>query len=152
LTSGPVYCERAVAALGGKDIGGGEMMMDQHIKTASIIQIALGIPGVLAGLFIFFVVSGGGLLSGDPTAIAITGIVAWVVGGLLVITHIPGIIGGIFMLQGHRWARYVLIVVAALELLDMPIGTAAGIYTLWALLRDPRPQATTAPSVILPPV
>lgn len=126
--------------------------MDQHIKAASIIQIALGIPGILVGVLVFVLVSGGGLLSGDPTAIAITGIVAWVVGGLLIVTHIPGIVGGIFMLRGHPWARYVLIVVAALELLDMPIGTAAGIYTLWALLRDPKPQLPAVPSVHLPPV
>jgi hypothetical protein len=110
--------------------------MDKHVKIAAIIQIALGIPGVLVGVLVFFIVSGGGLLSGDPTAIAITGVVAWAVGGLLVLTHIPGIIGGIFMLRGHQWARYVLFVVAALELLDIPIGTAAGIYTLWALMRD----------------
>jgi hypothetical protein len=127
-------------------------VLDQHVKAASIIQIALGIPGVLAGLFVFFVVSGGGLLSGDPTAIAITGIVAWVIGGLLVVTHIPGIIGGIFMLRGHRWARYVLLVVAALELLDLPIGTAAGIYTLWALLRDPKPEPPAVASMHLSPV
>lgn len=127
-------------------------VVDQHVKTASIIQIALGIPGLLIGLLVFFVVSGGGLLSGDPTAIAITGVVAWLVGGLLVVTHIPGIIAGIFMLRGHQWARYVLLVVAALELLDMPIGTAAGAYTLWALLRNPNPEPPAMPNMHLPPV
>ena len=127
-------------------------VVDQHVKAASIIQIALGIPGVLVGLFVFLVVSGGGLLSGDPTAIAITGVVAWLVGGLLVVTHIPGIIAGTFMLRGHQWARYVLLVVAALELLDMPIGTAAGAYTLWALLRNPSPEPPAITSMHLPPV
>jgi hypothetical protein len=110
--------------------------MDKHMKAAAVLQIALGIPGILIGVLVYFVVSGGGLISGDPTAIAITGIVGTVVGGLLVVTHLPGIIAGAFALRGHEWARWVLIAVGFLELIDFPIGTAAGAYTLWALLRE----------------
>ncbi|MCA9727972.1 MAG: hypothetical protein R3E12_09440 [Candidatus Eisenbacteria bacterium] len=112
--------------------------MDKHAKLAAIIQIAFGIPGILIGALVYFIVSGGGLISGDPTAIAITGMVGWTVGGLLVLTHLPGVIAGAFALRGHAWARYVLLAVAVLELLDIPFGTLAGAYTLWALMRDPR--------------
>jgi hypothetical protein len=34
------------------------------------------------------------------------------------------------------WARYLIIVVAALGCLNIPIGTLKGVYSLWVLLQD----------------
>jgi len=47
-----------------------------------------------------------------------------------------GLIGGIGLLSFLPWARYLVIVVAALGCLNIPIGTLKGVYTLWVLLQD----------------
>ena len=38
------------------------------------------------------------------------------------------------MLQHEEWARVFALVVGFIALLNVPIGTALGIYTLWVLL------------------
>jgi hypothetical protein len=55
-------------------------------------------------------------------------------GGLFVALGIIGIFIGVALLMRKPWARMLAIVVGMLGLIDMPFGTALGIYTLWVLL------------------
>jgi hypothetical protein len=45
-----------------------------------------------------------------------------------------GLLAGWGLLEGQPWARMLAIVLAFLNLLHIPFGTALGIYTLWVLL------------------
>jgi hypothetical protein len=45
-----------------------------------------------------------------------------------------GIITGWGLLQRQSWARMLAIIFGCFSLLDIPLGTALGIYTLWVLL------------------
>jgi hypothetical protein len=45
-----------------------------------------------------------------------------------------GLLAGWGLLQSQPWARMLAIVLGFLSLLDLPFGTALGIYTLWVLL------------------
>ena len=63
---------------------------------------------------------------------------------------LPGIIGGWALYTERSWGRPVVLVLGVLELFNIPIGTAVGVYTLWALLRDP--QEPSAIAANLPPV
>ena len=47
-----------------------------------------------------------------------------------------GLVGGIGLFPIQSWARYLIIVVAALGCLNIPIGTLKGVYSLWVLLQD----------------
>jgi hypothetical protein len=47
-----------------------------------------------------------------------------------------GLIGGIGLFGYKPWARYIVIVVSALGLLNIPIGTLKGVYFLWVLLQN----------------
>ena len=47
-----------------------------------------------------------------------------------------GLVGGIGLFTFQPWARYLVIVVAALGCLNIPIGTLKGVYSLWVLLQD----------------
>ena len=100
--------------------------------------------GVLAALLVFTLVFGGGLISQDRTAIAITGLVGAVVGGFVVLTYIPGVIAGMGLLQFNNWARVLALVLGILNLPGIPLGTILGVYTLWALLDDESAELFTA--------
>ena len=54
--------------------------------------------------------------------------------GIFAIISIIGIIAGWGLLDHRQWARMLIIVLACLALLNIPFGTALGIYTLWVLL------------------
>jgi hypothetical protein len=112
------------------------MKMEKHITVVAAINIGFGFMGLFIGLIVFIAVTGGGILSGDPEAIAITSIVGTGVAAFFLITSLPEIIGGFGLLKKKEWARILILIVACLDLLLIPIGTIIGIYELWALLQD----------------
>jgi hypothetical protein len=55
-------------------------------------------------------------------------------GWLILAKGAAGFFAGWGLLQRERWARVVALVVGFIALLNVPVGTALGIYTLWVLL------------------
>ena len=110
--------------------------MDQHVKIVGILSIIFGALEALLGLALFGIITGAGVVSGDREAALITGAVGTIVGGALLLLALPSIIGGIGLLKRRNWARILIVIVAALSLLNFPFGTAYGIYAIWALLND----------------
>ena len=110
--------------------------METHIKVVAWLYIILGLLGILGALLLFAAVFGGGLISGDRTAITVTGIVGAVLSGFLVLLSAPGILAGLGLLQYRPWARILALVLGVLNLPGFPTGTILGVYTLYALLDD----------------
>jgi hypothetical protein len=114
----------------------GGTQIEKHIQVLGILYIVSGVLGLLIGGFLFIAVAGGGLISGDSQAIAITSLVAIVLTSIIFVFSIPEIIGGYWLLKRKSWARIMVLVLGFLNLLDIPIGTALGIYTIWVLMKD----------------
>ena len=55
-------------------------------------------------------------------------------GLLLLIKSCLGIASGVGLLQRQSWARTLAIVMGIIVLINIPFGTALGVYTLWTLL------------------
>jgi hypothetical protein len=55
-------------------------------------------------------------------------------GVYLAITAVIGLLVGWGLLDRQPWARMLAIIVGCLKLIDFPLGTALGIYTLWVLV------------------
>jgi len=113
-----------------------ERQMEKHITVLGALYIAFGALNVLAAIIVWTIVVGGGLISGDEEAIAITTGVASAIVFILVLFAAPGIIGGIGLLKWRRWARYVVLILGCLNLFHIPLGTVLGVYTIWALMQD----------------
>jgi len=110
--------------------------MESHIKVIGLINIVFGILGFMAAGIVFIAVAGGGFLSGDPKAMTITSIVAVSLSSIISIFSIPEIVAGWALLKMKSWGRILGIVIAILDLINIPIGTAFGIYALWVLLNE----------------
>jgi uncharacterized membrane protein (DUF2068 family) len=89
---------------------------------------------LLLAIFLFLVISGAGIISGDRDAMLITGAVGTILAALLTVLAVPGLVTGFGLLRYRPWSRILAIVLGALHLLSFPIGTAVGVYALWALL------------------
>jgi hypothetical protein len=113
-----------------------ETIMEKHIPVVAWLHIALGALGIMAAIFTFAIVAWAGYITGEETAMALTAIVAWFIAILISFLSIPGIIGGIFLLKRKEWARILVLIVGFLDLLNIPFGTALGIYTIWVLMKD----------------
>ena len=110
--------------------------MEKHVTILGVLYIAFSSLGILAAIIVFVVIAGGGLLSGELKAIAITASVGSTIAFFLALVSIPGIIGGIGMLKRKSWARILVMILGFLNLLNIPIGTVVGIYTIWVLMKD----------------
>ncbi|MCG3159578.1 MAG: hypothetical protein JMDDDDMK_00572 [Acidobacteria bacterium] len=119
--------------------------MERHIKIVGILYIALGVFGVLVAMVLLFVVGEGGPMMGDRYSVEATKIVMAIVIGALLLFSVLGIIGGIGLLQRRSWARPLVIILAALNLFNFPLGTAVGIYALWAMLKPETQALLSAP-------
>lgn len=118
--------------------------MRDHIRILAILHIAFSSLGLLAAVIVLFVFGGiAGVIgvAGDigdvdrATGMGVMGIIGGAVFLLIVAIALPGLIAGIGLLKYRPWSRVLTIVISALDLLSMPIGTAIGIYGLWVLLQ-----------------
>ena len=116
--------------------------MESHIKILGILHVILGGMGVLAAIAIMCLFGGlAGLVGvadqsgGSAIAIPILGGIGGLIAVILMIFSLPGLIGGIALLNFAPWSRVFMIVISALHLLHVPIGTALGIYGLWVLTK-----------------
>ncbi len=94
------------------------MTMEKHITLVSIIQITLSIVGILIGLFLLLLLSSLGIFVGEEEAVIILPIIGAVIGGLFIMTSGAGLIGGIGLYKRKSWARILLFIVSALDLLN----------------------------------
>lgn len=128
------YCDKC-----GKPVGIVPLMPMQnriggHIRLLGIFWIAISafrlIPGVFLGTFFrpgmpwFRFHDMPGFLFPFMHALSL----------FLMGTAILGIVTGWGLLERRPWARMLAIVLGCIFLVDMPFGTALGIYTLWVLL------------------
>ena len=124
--------------------------MKNHIQIVAALQIAMGALSLLGAIAVFAVLgmAGGIVVSqGAHEAGGIIGVVAVVLGGFLTVLALPGIIGGWALFAGRSWGRPFVMVLGVIHLINIPFGTALGIYTLWALLREPPPQTPSASTI-----
>lgn len=111
--------------------------IEQHIPILGGIHLVSGAFSMLIGIFMFMMLYGIGvaIATEDPVAPRILVTVGTAVGTLLVVLGLPGIITGYGLLKRQAWARPLAVVVGALNLFNIPIGTLIGIYTLIVLMQ-----------------
>ena len=131
------------------------MPIDTHARIAAWLHIALGVLGVCVMLFLGAIFGLFGAAVGAAQTDVPAGLLGWFAGlGLVVFLFflalpVLEIVGGALLLNGSPVGRVLTIVYSVLGLINVPIGTAIGLYSLWALLRQV-PQPATGP-VVVPP-
>jgi hypothetical protein len=125
--------------------------MEKHVTAVAVLNIAFGALGILVAIIVFLAVVGGGLISRDAEAMAITAVVGTIVASFLIVLSIPEIIGGFGLLKRRSWARILVLVIAFLDLLNIPFGTVIGIYTIWVLLNEETVQLFAAKKLEVKP-
>jgi hypothetical protein len=134
--------------------------MEQHIKILGILNIVWGALGALCGLVILLIFGGAYGLIGTMAyhrpeasiALPVIAIVGGIIALWLLLLSAPAIIAGFALIYFKPWARILAIVVSVLHLMNIPFGTALGIYGLWVLFSPKTeslfmmPQTTQTPS------
>jgi hypothetical protein len=126
-----------------------EAVVDQHVKIVAVLNIVMGILGVLIALGVLLLFGGlagvAGTEEADPSGPVVLGLVGGLVFVTIAIFSVPCIIAGYGLLHFRPWAHTLTIVMSILNLLSVPFGTALGIYSLWVLMnKETKPLFKTA--------
>lgn len=113
--------------------------VQQHVTVLGWLYIIGHAIFLAIGGFVFILLVGIGVASGEPAARSILGVVGMSVGGLLAVLSVPGLAAGYGLLTHKPWARVLALVVGILGLVNVPVGTAIGLYAVWVLTQ---PAAT----------
>lgn len=110
--------------------------LERRVHLLGISWLVLSALGVVAAALLFLAVAPWGLVFGDPAAVGFFAVVGAILGGSLLALSIPGAVLGLGLLRRRPWARTLAIVLGALALLQVPLGTVLGGLTLAVLLGD----------------
>lgn len=110
--------------------------MQQHVTILGWLHIVANAILFFVGLSGFLFFAGIGLATADPTAMGILGIVGAVSVLFFGVMALPGMLAGYGLLRRQRWGQILGIVVGFLSLVNFPLGTVIGIYTLFVLLQQ----------------
>jgi hypothetical protein len=102
-----------------------------HVRLLGILWLAISALRLLPGLFLMALSSTKRFSEGVPlfvpSLLSVIGLIFLIIAGI-------GIVIGCGLLMRQSWARMLTILFGAIGLMDIPFGTALGIYTLWVLL------------------
>ena len=137
--------------------------MTTHVKVLGVLYIVFSALGICAALFFGLIIgtaSGIVAANGDAdaaVALPIIGIAGSALIIFLLAVSLPGLIAGVGLLKFKPWARILGIVLSAINLINIPIGTIFGGYGLWVLLNKDTERlfgagpGSLTPSPVSPP-
>lgn len=115
--------------------------MERHINVVAALQIGYSILGLAIGILLFTVLHLVGDFVDENEAKFVLSIVANVLIIMFVVLSVPGIIAGMGLFKRKEWARILTLILSVLHLLSFPIGTAVGVYSIWALVQPENVEA-----------
>ncbi|MCP4212876.1 MAG: hypothetical protein GY764_15565 [Halieaceae bacterium] len=113
-----------------------ERDLHQHVIIVAWLHIITDALFLLMGCFIFFLLAGIGVAVDESDATPILIVVGLCSGSFMVVLALPGIIAGIALLKRKAWGRILAIAVGVFSLINIPLGTLIGGYTLFVLLQE----------------
>ena len=106
--------------------------MDTHVKVVGWLWILNGLVSIFMAIIGLIVINWPGVIPGAQESLLISlGSVCFFLPGI-----IAYVLAGYGSLKYKSWARILVIILAILNLIVFPIGTAIGIYTLWVMFND----------------
>ena len=110
--------------------------MEKHVQVLGILYIVFGVMGLLGALTILIIFGVGGLFSPDEDTALLVVVFGGLIAFIILVTSIPGVIAGWGLMKHKEWARMLTLILSFLNLLNLPFGTALGIYGIWVLFND----------------
>jgi len=120
--------------------------LQQHVTILGWLYVVGHAIFLVIGAFVFLLLVGLAPVTGEPEPMWVLTLVGTTVGLLMACLGLPGLLAGWGLLTHKPWARVLAIVVGILSLINFPIGTAIGMYTVWVLTQPIATEYFTAPT------
>ena len=134
LENGQRFCASCGKAAGAVPWMPVQNRISGHIRLLGIFWIALSAFRLVPGLALTALFRYGAFGWMPPDVPLFVPGLLRSIGGMLLAGALIGVVAGWGLLERRPWARMLAIVLGCFNLVDMPFGTALGIYTMWVLL------------------
>lgn len=104
-----------------------------HVRLLAIFWLALSAFRVLPALVLLSIFGPSRYFFPPEVPLFVHGLMQ-MIGAVFIVGAILGFVTAWGLLERQPWARTLAILLGCFSLLEMPFGTALGIYTLWVLL------------------
>jgi hypothetical protein len=110
--------------------------MKQHVSLVGALHVGFGILGLLGALAVYLIFHFVfGFVEDVDVAEELISFLGNTLSLIIVFFSTLGIIGGIGLFTYKSWARILVMIVSAINCLNIPIGTAKGVYSIWVLMQ-----------------
>lgn len=111
--------------------------MKSHITLVAALHIGFGILTLLGALLTFIALNFAGYFAGeyDEVARTVLAYIGTIVPLVILFFGALDIFAGAALFSYQPWSRILMIIVSAINCLNIPIGTAKGIYSIWVLMQ-----------------
>jgi hypothetical protein len=114
-----------------------ESNMKKQVTLVAALHIGFSTMGIIGSIVLFFIFSfAGSFVTDVDIANVVMKFIGTFLPTMILLASLLGLIGGIGLLSFQRWARLLVLVMAAIGCLIFPVGTIIGIYSLWVLMQD----------------
>ena len=106
--------------------------MGRHVRILGWLHVALGIFDLLLGMAAFGILSGIGVVSGDPHAFGVMSLIGGFAGAFMLLMAIPNLLCGLGLLRNWGgWVIVLAVILGLINVMNVPVGTAIALYTFW---------------------
>ncbi len=110
--------------------------MKQHVTLVGALHVGFGILGLLGALTIYLTFHFAyEFIDEEPLVENIVSFLGNTLSLIFLFISSLGIIGGIGLFSFKPWARILVMIVSAINCLNVPVGTAKGVYSIWVLMQ-----------------
>jgi hypothetical protein len=113
-----------------------ERDLQLHVSILGWVHIVSGALFLVLAAFALLFLPALGAISGDPDGAVVLGFIGTGLGILMALLGLPGLVAGYGLLKRKPWARTLALVLGLLNLVNIPLGTVIGVYTLLVLLQQ----------------
>lgn len=136
------FCSNCGVAVGATALGAAatpvrQDPMERHVHLLGVLWLVLGVLTALGCIAIFIVAhvifGPNGVATQEGAPLFLRPLLL-LVSVLVLVKAAAAFLAGLGLLQRQPWARVLALVLGFISLLNVPFGTALGIYTIWVLL------------------
>jgi len=110
--------------------------MKQHVSLVGALHVGFGILGLLGALAVYLTFHFAyEFIQEEPLVENIISFVGNTLSLIILFISALGIIGGIGLFSYRPWSRILVMIVSAINCLNVPVGTAKGVYSIWVLMQ-----------------
>ena len=114
-----------------------ESTMKKHVTFVAALHIGFSIIGIFGAFALFFILRFAGSFVEDvDVANTVLHFVGIFLPFVILLVSIIGLAGGIGLMGYKKWARILVLIISAVDCLNIPLGTLVGVYSIWALMQD----------------